>query len=228
MAVLAEFTGEEIGAMGMHWTWLITLASIVGTVANIYQKPWCFLVWLVTNITWCVYDLYVGEYSQAFLFGVYAVLACWGLWQWRRPGELAEEGKGRRGEGETATRQTEPAVPCPGPADAGKEGEDVPESYGRALLRRVLARTREALTACGDPISLAAVESVEQLERALAFLRKDEGGRMKDEEAPGRRLHVDFLRDVRWRLDATGCQCPGCRDKRALLDEVERLYGKDE
>ena len=30
----------------MDWTWAVTAASIVGTVANIYKKRWCFIVWL--------------------------------------------------------------------------------------------------------------------------------------------------------------------------------------
>jgi len=68
----------------MDWTWAITLASIGGTVANIYKCRWAFGVWLVTNSTWVIYDYSKGMYSQAFLFAVYVLLAVWGLYQWRR------------------------------------------------------------------------------------------------------------------------------------------------
>jgi nicotinamide riboside transporter PnuC len=67
----------------MIWTWLITIAAIIGVIANIYKKPWCFVIWLLTNCSWCIIDFTAGLFAQAFLFAVYAVLAVWGLIQWR-------------------------------------------------------------------------------------------------------------------------------------------------
>lgn len=67
----------------MSWTWLITIASITGTVANIYKKRWCFIIWLFTNSLWMIVDFYQGLYAQSFLFAVYVALAIWGLIQWR-------------------------------------------------------------------------------------------------------------------------------------------------
>ena len=66
----------------MDYTWLITIASIIGTVANIYKKKWCFVIWLFTNLAWFIIDLRAGLYAQAFLFAVYFLLAVWGLYQW--------------------------------------------------------------------------------------------------------------------------------------------------
>lgn len=68
----------------MHWTWLITIASIIGTIANIYHKRWCFWIWLFTNSIWMIVDLRAGLYAQAFLFSVYVALAVWGLCKWKR------------------------------------------------------------------------------------------------------------------------------------------------
>lgn len=68
----------------MAWTWLITVASIIGVIANIYKKRWCFGVWLVTNFLWMVIDFSKGLYSQSFLFFVYFCLSVWGLIQWRK------------------------------------------------------------------------------------------------------------------------------------------------
>lgn len=34
----------------MDWTWLVTTASIVGAVANIYKRRWGFAVWLCANV----------------------------------------------------------------------------------------------------------------------------------------------------------------------------------
>lgn len=68
----------------MDWTWAVTVASIIGTVANIYKKQWCFLIWLATNGIWMVVDFMAGMYAQAFLFAVYVCLAVWGLIKWRK------------------------------------------------------------------------------------------------------------------------------------------------
>jgi nicotinamide riboside transporter PnuC len=64
--------------------WAVTAASIVGTVANIYGKRWCFAVWMVTNSLWTVYDMYKCAYPQAALMAVYTALAVWGWCKWQR------------------------------------------------------------------------------------------------------------------------------------------------
>ncbi len=68
----------------MTWTWLITVAAIVGVIANIKKKRWCFFVWTVTNGLWMVVNIIIGLYSAAFLFGVYFVLAIWGIIEWSK------------------------------------------------------------------------------------------------------------------------------------------------
>jgi len=68
----------------VDWTWLITAASIIGTVANIHRRRWCFGLWLVTNGAWTWIDLRAGLYSQAALMSVYVGLAIWGLVKWDR------------------------------------------------------------------------------------------------------------------------------------------------
>ena len=73
----------DASKIAIDWTWLVTGASIVGVVANIYKRPWCFAVWLCTNSAWCLYDYAIGAYAQSALFAVYVLLAAWGLYQWR-------------------------------------------------------------------------------------------------------------------------------------------------
>ncbi len=69
----------------LDWTWIVTFASIIGVVANIKKKTWCFAVWLCTNAAWMVYDFSIGAYAQSFLFFVYVILAIWGLIEWGYP-----------------------------------------------------------------------------------------------------------------------------------------------
>ena len=63
--------------------WIVSGASIVGTVANVHQKRWCFALWAFTNAAWTVYDVYKVAYPQAALQRVYFGLAIWGLRKWR-------------------------------------------------------------------------------------------------------------------------------------------------
>jgi nicotinamide riboside transporter PnuC len=67
----------------IDWLWLVTLASLIGTVANIYKKAWGFLLWLFTSATWTVVDYRMENYPQAGIFFVYMLLSVWGLWRWR-------------------------------------------------------------------------------------------------------------------------------------------------
>ena len=67
----------------MDWSISITIASLIGTVANIYKKRFCFIIWLFTNSLWCLYDFTKGLYSQSLLFFIYTLLSIWGLVKWR-------------------------------------------------------------------------------------------------------------------------------------------------
>ena len=67
----------------MDFTIIVTLISIIATIANAYKKRWCFIVWLFTNLFWCLYDGYKGLYSQSILFLVYFIIAIVGLRKWK-------------------------------------------------------------------------------------------------------------------------------------------------
>jgi nicotinamide riboside transporter PnuC len=65
-------------------TGLLTVAALIGVVLNIQKKQSCFYIWLVTNVSWAVIDFYKGIPMQGLLFSVYAVLAVWGIYSWRK------------------------------------------------------------------------------------------------------------------------------------------------
>jgi nicotinamide riboside transporter PnuC len=65
-------------------TWALALAALAGTIANIKRRRWCFAVWLVTNVSWCIYDWHLGAHAQAALFAVYAGLSVWGWLAWKK------------------------------------------------------------------------------------------------------------------------------------------------
>lgn len=62
----------------------VTAASIVGTVANSFQKRWCFWVWGCTNTFWCVFNILSGSYAQAILYAFNFAMAVVGLVKWRQ------------------------------------------------------------------------------------------------------------------------------------------------
>ena len=68
--------------MGHEWTWGIVVFSIVGTIANIKKKRWCFIVWLFTNSAWLAYSIMTEQYSRAILDAIYLCFAVHGLIQW--------------------------------------------------------------------------------------------------------------------------------------------------
>lgn len=63
--------------------WILIL-SLIGVVLNIKKKRICFLIWMITNLSWCIVDFHKGIPAQGCLFGVYFLLAIWGWMSWRK------------------------------------------------------------------------------------------------------------------------------------------------
>ena len=64
--------------------YFVTAASIIGTVANSFQKRWCFWVWLCTNAVWSVFNLAYSRYAQGPLYAFNFAMAVLGLVRWKR------------------------------------------------------------------------------------------------------------------------------------------------
>ena len=64
--------------------YIVTAASIIGTVANSFQKRWCFLVWTFTNTFWCVFNIVDNSYAQGILYAFNLIMAIIGLWKWKQ------------------------------------------------------------------------------------------------------------------------------------------------
>ena len=72
--------------------YIVTALSIVGTVANSFQKRWCFVVWAFTNSFWSVFNIINGSYAQAILYAFNLAMAFIGLWKWRKKRKEKTEG----------------------------------------------------------------------------------------------------------------------------------------
>lgn len=64
-------------------TYIVTAFTIIGTVANSFQKRWCFVVWIITNTFWIVYNLAIQQQAQALLYGVNLITSIIGLIKWK-------------------------------------------------------------------------------------------------------------------------------------------------
>lgn len=64
--------------------WSVAVASVIGVVANIHRRRWCFHIWAVTNASWTAVDVWHGVWAQAALQGLYFFLAIYGIVKWKR------------------------------------------------------------------------------------------------------------------------------------------------
>lgn len=61
-------------------TWILVVLSILGNVFVIYdRKTMGYMTWLVANIGWITYNVYIKEFSQMSLFLVYTLLSILGI-----------------------------------------------------------------------------------------------------------------------------------------------------
>lgn len=68
-------------------TYIVTAASIAGTIANSFKKWWCFVIWACTNSFWFTYNTIHGHRAQALLYLFNFIMAIVGIWQWKKKGK---------------------------------------------------------------------------------------------------------------------------------------------
>lgn len=71
--------------------WFNTAVAIIGTVLNAKQLRFGFILWMITNAIFVVYNLYIKSYPQAALFSVYFGLAVFGWISWGKGEKKAVE-----------------------------------------------------------------------------------------------------------------------------------------
>ncbi|KKM16721.1 hypothetical protein LCGC14_1682980 [marine sediment metagenome] len=62
--------------------WFNTAVAIIGTILNAKQLRFGFILWMLTNGVFVVYNLYINSYQQAALFSVYFGLAVYAWISW--------------------------------------------------------------------------------------------------------------------------------------------------
>lgn len=65
-------------------SWLVMALAITGTILVTRKRRVGFIFWMVSNTALLGRNFFLGEWSQAALWGVYLVLAVYGWFSWKR------------------------------------------------------------------------------------------------------------------------------------------------
>ena len=65
-------------------SWVLIVLNFIAIVLNNRRDYRCFYIFIVTNILWCIFDVYYGLYSQAAQFILYTILNFVGLKSWKK------------------------------------------------------------------------------------------------------------------------------------------------
>ena len=77
------------GVVSVQWStmellgWATACISLTGAFLNARQKWYSFVVWMVANVSWIMYDIFNGCYAQAALFCAYLAMNVYGLYCWK-------------------------------------------------------------------------------------------------------------------------------------------------
>lgn len=63
-------------------TWILTAISLIGNYLNCRKIRAGFILWLICNTGWLIYDLMTGLYSRALLDTVQSAFCIYGLIEW--------------------------------------------------------------------------------------------------------------------------------------------------
>ena len=62
--------------------WFITLIALTGTLLNAKKNKYGFVLWMISNLYLCLYNLMIAEFPLSVLFGIYWLLAIYGYYKW--------------------------------------------------------------------------------------------------------------------------------------------------
>lgn len=70
--------------------WCNTIVAIMGTILNARQVRFGFVIWMITNAIFVIFNFYMQIYQMAALFLVYFGLALYGWINWGKKSAKAE------------------------------------------------------------------------------------------------------------------------------------------
>lgn len=64
--------------------WIISCISIIGGLFNAFGKTVGFVIWIIANISWIIFDIYTMQYAQIPMWAVYTITSAIGIYIWRK------------------------------------------------------------------------------------------------------------------------------------------------
>lgn len=74
-------------------SWLFVFLSLLGNIFVIKKNVLGQWLWAISNLGWITFDLWIGAYSQAFLFAVYFGMCVWGIIAWSKEAQQPQTNK---------------------------------------------------------------------------------------------------------------------------------------
>lgn len=65
-------------------SWILVALSLAGNFFVIKKNVAGQWLWGIANLGWIAFNIYIGAYSQAFLFAVYFGMCVWGIITWSK------------------------------------------------------------------------------------------------------------------------------------------------
>ncbi|MDP1880751.1 MAG: hypothetical protein Q8K60_07415 [Parachlamydiaceae bacterium] len=68
-------------------TWIFVATSVIGNAFVIKKNVGGQWICAIANLGWMCFDISIGAYSQAVLFGIYFFICIWGVIVWSKEKE---------------------------------------------------------------------------------------------------------------------------------------------
>lgn len=72
--------------------WLTFAITMVGVSLNIKKNKWCFVLWFLANLAWCLIYLMAGIEQGAVTYVVFCATCVWGWIEWSKGGQKDADG----------------------------------------------------------------------------------------------------------------------------------------
>lgn len=64
--------------------WIFSLMTIFGAVLNAKGNKWGFIVWIIANICWIIFNIITNTISQIPAWIVLTIISAYGFYKWSR------------------------------------------------------------------------------------------------------------------------------------------------
>ena len=64
--------------------WILSGLTILGAIMNTFKNRWGFIVWIIANLGWIVFNIITETYSQIPVWLAMTVISMYGFISWSK------------------------------------------------------------------------------------------------------------------------------------------------